>query len=98
MISAVVVPLILLAVALAPGLYQDWKTYRRQTRLPLPPARSGRVAGVLGAGTARLRRRMTSWPGPREAWGHRFHVRLQHVKGNVRGDAPPTPAFHSRGE
>ncbi|MGW3018631.1 hypothetical protein [Streptomyces longwoodensis] len=38
MISAVVIPLLLLAAVFAPGLYEDWKTYARRTRLPLPPA------------------------------------------------------------
>ncbi|MEU3522445.1 hypothetical protein AB0E62_00970 [Streptomyces sp. NPDC038707] len=39
MLSAVVIPVILLAVVLAPGVYEDWKAYVRRTRLPLPPAR-----------------------------------------------------------
>ncbi|MEV5322469.1 hypothetical protein AB0K92_33390 [Streptomyces sp. NPDC052687] len=38
LISAVVIPLLLLAAVLAPGLYEDWKVFSRQTRLPLPSA------------------------------------------------------------
>lgn len=41
LISAVVIPLILLAAVFAPGLYEDWKLYVRQTRLPLPSPRRG---------------------------------------------------------
>ncbi|CAL9607902.1 hypothetical protein SUDANB6_05588 [Streptomyces sp. enrichment culture] len=39
LISAVVIPLVLLAAALAPDVYEDWKLFVRRNRLPLPPAR-----------------------------------------------------------
>jgi hypothetical protein len=38
-LSAVVIPAILLAAVLAPAVYEDWKAHVRRTRLPLPPAR-----------------------------------------------------------
>ncbi|MEV5342823.1 hypothetical protein AB0K93_30740 [Streptomyces sp. NPDC052676] len=38
LISAVVIPLLLLAAVFAPDLYEDWKVHARQNRLPLPPA------------------------------------------------------------
>ncbi|WP_181794231.1 hypothetical protein [Streptomyces sp. WELS2] len=57
MLSAVVIPAILLAVVLAPGVYEDWKAYVRQTRLPLPPARrSVRTRPALGTRFASFRR------------------------------------------
>jgi hypothetical protein len=44
LISAVLVPLLLLAIVLAPGWYAKWKIYARQTALPLPePARPVRT-------------------------------------------------------
>ncbi|QTD96536.1 hypothetical protein [Streptomyces cyanogenus] len=48
MTAAVVIPLLLLAGTLLPGLYADWKAYRRRTRLPLPPARSGSPMRTAG--------------------------------------------------
>ncbi|MBK3527658.1 MULTISPECIES: hypothetical protein [Streptomyces] len=62
MLSAVVIPAILLAVVLAPGVYEEWKAYVRQTRLPLPPARRPvRTRLVHGP-------RFASW---RRWWGRR---------------------------
>jgi hypothetical protein len=94
-ISAVVVPLILLALALAPGLYEDWKAYRRQTRLPLPPARST-LAGLLGDRAARLRYRWMRWTTSSAARSRYSSARLPHAEHDVRRDTPPT-ALHSRG-
>ncbi|MEU0740808.1 hypothetical protein [Streptomyces sp. NPDC006134] len=39
LISAVVIPLVLLAAVFAPDVYEDWKLYVRQNRLPLPSPR-----------------------------------------------------------
>ncbi|MFF5438409.1 hypothetical protein [Streptomyces achromogenes] len=50
MLSAIVIPAILLAVVLAPGVYEDWRAYVRQTRLPLPPPRRS-VRGRPAPGT-----------------------------------------------
>lgn len=96
MTSAVVVPLILLVVALAPGLYEDWKAYRRQTRLPLPPVRSSLV-GLLGAAAARPRRRSTRWTGSSGVRSHRSGARLPRAEPGVRRDTPSAPALRSRG-
>ncbi|MDX3098869.1 hypothetical protein PV703_32010 [Streptomyces sp. ME01-24h] len=46
LISAVLVPLILLAAVLAPNWYQAWKAYCESVRLPVsPPEASEAVAG-----------------------------------------------------
>ncbi len=96
MISAVVVPLILLALALAPGLYQDWKAYRRQTRLPLPPARAT-LPGMLGAAAAWLRHRLMRWTESIGIRSRHSSARLPHAGHEARRDTAPTPALHSRG-
>ncbi|CAL9284199.1 hypothetical protein [Streptomyces sp. SudanB182_2057] len=49
MLSAVVIPAILLAVVLAPGVYEDWKVHVRRTRLPLPPPRRSARTRLLHA-------------------------------------------------
>ncbi|MFF7091985.1 hypothetical protein ACFY9A_06250 [Streptomyces rubradiris] len=57
MLSAVVIPAILLAAVLAPGVYEEWKAYVRQTRLPLPPPRrSARTRLLHGTRSASFRR------------------------------------------
>lgn len=63
LISAVLVPLIMLAVVLAPNWYQAWKTYCESTRLPVwSPDDSDPSAGRRGrwyTELARLRSRRT---------------------------------------
>ncbi|GHD26364.1 hypothetical protein [Streptomyces galbus] len=64
MISAVVIPLLLLAAVFAPGLYEDWKTHARRTRLPLPPTWPSlrtRLRRAAGAGV----RHGTAWAAER---------------------------------
>jgi hypothetical protein len=56
LISAVVIPLLLLVAVFVPGLYRDWKIYSRRTRFPLPPARRSLRNRLLRAGAACLRR------------------------------------------
>ncbi|WP_405920721.1 hypothetical protein [Streptomyces longwoodensis] len=70
MISAVVIPLLLLAAVFAPGLYEDWQTHARRKRLPLPPARPSlrtrlRRATVTGV------RRGTAWAAERRGSARR---------------------------
>lgn len=96
MISAVVVPLILLALALAPGLYQDWKAYRQQTRLPLPPARAT-LAGLLSAAAAWLRRRLMRWTNSIGTPSRHSSARVPPAGHEARRDTAPTPALNSRG-
>lgn len=55
LVLPVVVPLVLLAAVLVPGLYKDWKIYSRQTRLPLPRARRSRCARLLTIAGAWMR-------------------------------------------
>ncbi|CAL9338578.1 hypothetical protein SUDANB58_00218 [Streptomyces sp. enrichment culture] len=61
LISAVVIPLVLLAAAFAPDVYEDWKLHARQNRLPLPPPRPA------------LRPRFPRPVGAREDRGARAH-------------------------
>ncbi|WP_330337081.1 hypothetical protein [Streptomyces sp. NBC_00557] len=94
MISAVVVPLILLLAVLAPGVYREWRAYVRQNRLPLPPSRSRLVTGRLSAEIALLRRRMTRHAPSGGAPG----TRLPHAGRGVDRPAARTPVLNSRGE
>ncbi|MEU5253959.1 hypothetical protein [Streptomyces longwoodensis] len=73
MISAVVIPLLLLAAVFAPGLYEDWKTYARRTRLPLPPAGPS-LRTRLRRATATGVRRGAAWAAERRS-GPRRPVR-----------------------
>jgi hypothetical protein len=93
-ISAVVVPLVLLLAVLAPGVYREWRAYLRQTRLPLPPSRSRPVTGRLSAGTALLRRRMMRHARSGRAPG----TRPSHAGHVVDRPAARTAVFDSRGE
>ncbi|MEU4093634.1 hypothetical protein [Streptomyces sp. NPDC026673] len=62
LISAVLVPLILLAIVLAPNWYQAWKTYCESTRLPVsPPENSDPSAGRRGRWSAELARLRSRW-------------------------------------
>ncbi|MGW3248755.1 hypothetical protein [Streptomyces sp. NPDC001070] len=45
LISAVLVPLLMLAVVLAPNWYQAWKAYCESTRLPVSSAEASDQAG-----------------------------------------------------
>jgi hypothetical protein len=57
LISAVLVPLLMLAVVLAPNWYQAWKAYCESTRLPVSsPEASDRTGGRLGRWYAELAR------------------------------------------
>ncbi|MFG3206989.1 hypothetical protein [Streptomyces sp. NPDC048192] len=94
MISAVVVPLVLLLAVLAPGVYREWRAYLRQTRLPLPPSRSRLVTGRLRAGTALLRRRVMRHARSGGAPG----TRPSHAGHGVDRPAARTAVFTSRGE
>ncbi|MFI8182203.1 hypothetical protein OG539_39075 [Actinacidiphila glaucinigra] len=61
LISAVLVPLIMLAAVLAPNWYQAWKTYCESVRLPMPAPEGdeavGDRRGRWPAELARLRNR-----------------------------------------
>ncbi len=46
LISAVLVPLILLAAVLAPGWYQAWKAYCESVRLPVSPPEAAEAGGL----------------------------------------------------
>ncbi|WP_431964514.1 hypothetical protein [Actinacidiphila sp. bgisy160] len=64
LISAVLVPLIMLAAVLAPNWYRAWKTYSESVRLPVsPPEASEAVGGHRrsrwSTELARLRNRWT---------------------------------------
>ncbi|MEU7299957.1 hypothetical protein [Streptomyces sp. NPDC007206] len=94
MISAVVVPLVLLLAVLTPGVYREWRAYLRQTRLPLPPSRSRLVTGRLSAEITLLRRRMRR----RARSGGAPDTRLPHAWHSGDRPAARTQVLHSRGD
>lgn len=62
LISAVLVPLIMLAAVLAPNWYQAWKTYCESVRLPVsPPEASEAVDDRRNRWSAELARLRSRW-------------------------------------
>ncbi len=80
LISAVLIPLVMLAAVLAPSWYEEWKTYSEATRLPVsPPTWSARarlsstIARSLGAWATSAHGRLAPGAGHRAvAWVFRL--------------------------